>query len=151
MLEAILHQSVTDLVCAALSDLGHPDRIRADTFLVSSLVAEFVRAKNEEGLTVTASSLLHQYMHLWSYRPCCELVRARLAKLAYHTNTRRKYCVWFRQQFSISLGNFKPPRAMSRVDIDTSVLSLHGLPPSFGSLDFVGASYGHLALHQNCL
>ena len=86
--EWLRDEKVRDSLHAGLASLEVRDRIAADVFLVRSLLVSYIIQQNANGLTVDLSHAIFKYVKLWSYRPTAECVRARLARLIWHRNSR---------------------------------------------------------------
>ena len=97
---------------AGLASLEVRDRIAADVFLVRSLLISYIIQQNANGLTVDLSHAIFKYVKLWSYRPTSERVRARLSRLIWHRNSRRKFGVELRKEWDLTINVFETAREL---------------------------------------
>ena len=120
-------------VLQALGDIENRSRIRADEFLVRSLVAEFISEQNKKGLTVPTDTAIEMYLQYWTHRPCSLRVQESLMKPTHHRNTRRKFGQVIRAEWMLQFSVIKSAR-----DLDGFNFVVHFVGVHF----FVGSSPG---------
>ncbi len=101
---------IAEDVLQALGDIENRSRIRADEFLVRSLVAEFISEQNKRGLTVPTDTAIEMFLRYWTHRPCSLRVQASLMKLTYHRNTGRKFGQVIRAEWMLQFSVIKSAR-----------------------------------------
>jgi hypothetical protein len=106
-----------DCVLHALGNEDDMFRIRADEFLVRSLVAEFISEQNRKGLTVPTDTAIEMYLRFWAHRPSSLQVQERLKKLTYHRNSRRKFGVLLRAEWMLQFSVIKAARDLEFAEI----------------------------------
>ena len=112
---------VASLVDCAAADLNHKVRVRADDFLMRSLVAEFVSLQNAKGLSVPTEMVIQTYLRLWLHRICPPRLQGRLVKLTYHYNTRRRFAVNFRAEWMLQHSTIQVARDLDHTEIGKRV------------------------------
>ena len=108
----------------ACDDFNDGFRIRADDFLMRSLVAEFVSAQNIKGIAVPTAVVIETYLRLWLHRPCPPRLQDGLVKLTYHFNTRRKFGVNFRSEWMLQHSTIQAGRVYDHGEIAERVTSV---------------------------
>jgi hypothetical protein len=114
-----------DCVLHALASVEDTFRIRADEFLVRSLVAEFISDQNSKGLTVPTDTAIEMYLRFWSHRPSALRVQENLMKLTHHRNTRRKFGVLLRSEWMLQFSVIKTARDLEFEEIRARALSVN--------------------------
>ena len=99
-----------ECVLQALGNVDDIFRIRADEFLVRSLVAEFISEQNSKGLTVPTDTAIEMYLRFWAHRPSSLQVQDNLMRLTHHRNTRRKFGVLLRSEWMLQFSVIKAAR-----------------------------------------
>ena len=114
--------NVAVLIDGAASDLNHKVRVRADDFLMRSLVAEYVSLQNVKGLSVPTDMVIQTYLRLWLYRPCPERLQGRLVQLTHHYNTRRRFAAKFRAEWMLQHSTIQVARDLDQAEIANRVV-----------------------------
>ena len=104
-----------ECVLHALGNVDDVFRIRADEFLVRSLVAEFISEQNSKGLTVPTDTAIEMYLRFWAHRPSSLQVQDNLMMLTHPRNTRRKFGELLRSQWMLQ---FSVIKSASNLDFD---------------------------------
>ena len=112
---------VAALVDCAAVDCNHKVRVRADDFLMRSLVADFVSLQNAKGLPVPTEMVIQTYLRLWLHRVCPPRLQDRLVKLTYHYNTRRRFAVNFRAEWMLQHSTIQVARDLGHAEIGKRV------------------------------
>jgi hypothetical protein len=124
-----------DRVLHALTHVKDAYRIRADEFLVRSLVAEFVSEQNSKGLTVPTDTAIEMYLRFWSHRPSSLRVQENLRKLTHHRNTRRKFGVLLRAEWMLQFSVIKVARDLEFDEIRSRAISVNKCPTRSAQCD----------------
>ena len=101
---------VVGQVYASLLTLDNAYRIVADTFLVSSLLVDWITRQNDRGITVDLNQSIFKFIKLWSFRPMANRVEDRLVKLTWDRNVRRRFGVDLRREWLLSRSSFPESR-----------------------------------------
>lgn len=112
------------LIDQAVDNENHDIRIRADEFLMRSLVAEYIMRENVGGGTVTPAAIINKYCKLWSYRSVCDRVQRKLARLTWHLTHRKNFLRRIRSEWGFRPGRIGTGRALSAAQITDSVFSV---------------------------
>jgi hypothetical protein len=112
-------------VLQALGDIENRSRIRADEFLVRSLVAEFISEQNRKGLTVPTDTAIEMYLQYWTHRPCSLRVQESLMKLTHHRNTRRKFGQVIRAEWMLQFSVIKSARDLDGFNFVVRFFEVH--------------------------
>jgi hypothetical protein len=118
-----------DCVLHALANVEDAFRIRADEFLVRSLVAEFISEQNSKGLTVPTDTAIEMYLRFWAHRPSSLRVQENLRKLTHHRNSRRKFGVLLRAEWMLQFSVIKTARDLEFDEIRARALNVKTFPP----------------------
>ena len=97
----------------ALRDLQHPWRIRADMFLVETLLYEEVLEQNQKGLVIPANSIPAMFIKKWHLRPAPQKVKDIMQRL--QTNNKDFKKTWsraFRHLWQLCVTAFLPRTPM---------------------------------------
>ena len=113
-----------DSVLHALANFEDTLRIRADEFLVRSLVAEIISEQNSEGMTVPTDTAIEMYLRFWTHRPSSLRVQENLMKLTHHRNTRRKFGVLLRAEWMLQFSVIKSARDLAFDEISSRAISV---------------------------
>ena len=113
-----------ECVLHALGNVEDIFRIRADEFLVRSLVAEFISEQNSKGLTVPTDTAIEMYLRFWAHRPCSLQVQENLRKLTHHRNSRRKFGVLLRAEWMLQFSVIKSARDLELDEIRSRAISV---------------------------
>ena len=97
------HKSDAELL-VILADIEHPKRIQADTFLMESLLYEFIQENIRKGISIPSSALITRSLKNWSYRPVSTLVQLQLLDLQQSKSKRTAWCRRFRKRWQILWG-----------------------------------------------
>jgi hypothetical protein len=97
------HKSDAELL-VILADIEHPKRIQADTFLMESLLYEFIQENSRKGISIPSSALITRSLKNWSYRPVSTLVQLQLLDLQQSKSKRTAWCRRFRKRWQILWG-----------------------------------------------
>ena len=100
-------------VKAALRRLDHPVRMRADRFLVESVLVEYIRDQNSKGLTVDLAQAIVKYLALWTCRPCPIPLAQRLSRLVWDRGARKRFGRDLRRTWGLSIGALRWGRELS--------------------------------------
>ena len=117
---------VRNLVMAAIEDLDHPIRYRADVFLMHTCLVGIIVDQNKRGLTVDLTEAVQVYLRLWSHRPMSDRTADFLRRLVWHRNSRRRFGVLLRRNFMLALTALPQARELSRDEQLTRVISSFG-------------------------
>jgi hypothetical protein len=122
MLDFMSDAATRHLVEIATDDPEHRLRVKADDWLVRSLVAECIIRANESGKSMQPAVVIATYLRYWSYRPIPISIRPLLTKLTYHAETRKNFLRRLRGEWGFRPGPLPPPRCLS-VDETTTVVA----------------------------
>lgn len=109
-------QEYDSKISAALRDIENPERIRADAFLVRSLVGQFLSLQNSKGISVSSREAIDMYLMLWTTRPVSEQYKDYLVKLTHHVNTRRKFIQTLKREWMLDFGEYSLPPSVSEAE-----------------------------------
>lgn len=112
------------LVGEAVENMNASARVRADEFLIRSLVAEHIMRNNQRGESVMPAAIINKYCQLWFHRPICERVQNKLARLTWHFTDRKNFLRRFRREWGFRAGRIRSERVLSPVQIKESVFSV---------------------------
>ena len=105
----------------ACTNLAHPDRLRADSFLIESVLYEFVCQKSAMRLVVPSAMLISKYVLAWECRPMCEVTRRKLAALKEKRAHQKNWCQRFRHRWNIGWGVSPPNTSISPEEMTVRV------------------------------
>lgn len=106
MLDWLREDQTFHHVLTAIDSLDDSYRQRADTFLMDSMVVEYIGRRSAQGLTVDLAQTILVLLRLWSYRPRSDCVTRQLHKLLWHRNARRRYGGCLRRNFMLCITSF---------------------------------------------
>ncbi len=69
-------------------------------------------------------AIVNKYCKLWSYRPLCDIVQRKVARLTWYLTDRKNFLRRFREEWGIRPGRFREARALSHDQIRHSVRSI---------------------------
>ena len=131
MLDWLRQDQTYHHVLTAIDSLEDPYRQRADTFLIDSMVVEYICRRSAQGITVDLAQTILVLLRLWSYRPRSDRVTRRLQKLLWHRNARRRYGGCIRRNFMLTITSYPLQRELGDQEITQRVvrewLSMSGL------------------------
>jgi hypothetical protein len=110
-------------VVQALSDIENIHRVRADMFLIRSLVAQFIDEQNRRGFTVPTDTAIEMYLRYWSHRSCAVQVQRGLIRLTHHRNERRKFGQLLRSEWMFQFSSIKIARDLEFDEIRLRVFT----------------------------
>lgn len=85
----------------------------ADRFVMESILVGRIFDAGCRGVVLPLDQVIEQFLSLWLARSSCGPLEAWLTRLAYHTNTRRKFGVHLRSVWNLHFGNL---RSITSVD-----------------------------------
>jgi hypothetical protein len=109
--------TVAWLGCRALAILDDDLRVKADKFLVGSLLSEWVLNTTRRGIVIPLHSLVEKYLRLWSLRPTSPQVSVWLDKLATDIPVRKRFGYQFRKMWAFQYGTLKIAKEISPDDL----------------------------------
>ena len=104
-------------VKAALASFDHTDRIKADTFLMESLVADEVEEQNRKGLAMCPKLMLLSYLRKWNMRPRSQDTEEWLAALQADKTKQDEWRRGFRRRWKLEWSNLPEARCLGKADI----------------------------------
>ena len=108
-----------------LLTLDRPHRLAADSFLVKSVLVAWIVDKNRSGISVDLQQAIIKLIQLWSYRPTCVTMAARLNKLTFDRHARRRFGVDLRIEWCLAQNAYSVPRELCDSSIKAKVLQFH--------------------------
>lgn len=106
------HKSDAELL-VVLANIEHPKRITADTFLMESLLYEFIQENSRKGISIPSSALITRWLKCWSYRPVSTIVELKLLDLEQNKTKRTQWCRRFRKRWHILWGMIEKEKPQS--------------------------------------
>ena len=122
MLDWLLQDHIYHELLTGVDSIANPYRHLADTFLMDSMVVEYIVRKNGQGLTVDLAQTILVLLRLWSHRPRTQRVDRWLQKLLWHRNTRRHYGALLRRNFMLCITTFPLHRELAEHQITERVV-----------------------------
>ena len=102
---------------AACTDVANAHRVKADTYLIESLLFEYVQENSMKELVIPSSVMLAKYMTAWEYRPMSEATKRKLADLRQSKTVRKAWCQRFRRKWQVEWGVTPPGKDMTRSEM----------------------------------
>ena len=110
MASYLLDEQLVADVTTALASMEDKRRVVADTFLMHSLLAEYIIGQNRKGVVVDLEQAITVYIRLWACRPMTTQIERRLSRLVWNRNERRRFGVNLRREWALTLSTFRTPR-----------------------------------------
>ena len=98
----------------ACADVGNAHRVKVDTYLMESLLFDYVQENSKKGLVIPSSVMLAKYMTSWECRPMSEATKRKLKDLRESKSLRNKWCQRFRRKWQVQWGVTPPGKDMTR-------------------------------------
>ena len=98
----------------ACADVGNAHRVKVDTYLMESLLFDYVQENSKKGLVIPSSVMLAKYMTSWEFRPMSEATKRKLKDLRESKMLRNKWCLRFRRKWQVQWGVTPPGKDMTR-------------------------------------
>ena len=105
-------EEVQAQVLLALGALDNKHRVVADTFLMHSLLVEYMVQQSKKGIVIDLEQAIGKYIRLWACRPVAQVVERRLALLVWNRNARRRFGVNLRREWCLTVSAFRSPREL---------------------------------------
>ena len=102
---------------AACADIANAHRVRADTYLMESLLFEYVQDSSKKELVIPSSVMLAKYMTAWEYRPMSEATKRKLEDLRQKKTVRKAWCQRFRRKWQVEWGVTPPGKDMTKSEM----------------------------------
>ena len=102
---------------AACADVANAHRVKADTYLIESLLFEYVQENSIKDLVIPSSVMLAKYMTAWEYRPMSEATKRKLEDLRQSKTMRKAWCQRFRRKWQVEWGVTPPGKDMTRSEM----------------------------------
>ena len=116
--------SLVNRVEEALLSIDDKRRIIADTFLMQTLLVDYIVCQNGKGVVLDLDQVITKYIGLWACRPMSTVVERRLARFVWHRNERRHFGVTLRREWALTISSFSTPRELPIQTIQRRVFSL---------------------------
>mgnify|MGYP002811428753 CR=1 FL=1 len=107
------HKSDSELL-VILENIDHPKRRVVDTFLMESLLYEFVQENSLKGIAIPTAALIAKHLTNWSCRPVSSLVAVDLLELQQNKSKRTQWARRFRHRWNILWGMINKDKPQSR-------------------------------------
>jgi hypothetical protein len=107
------HKSDVELL-GILANIDHPKRIVADTFLMESMLYEFVQENSRKGISIPTGGLITKLLKNWSFRPASRIVDLQLRELQHDKSKRTQWARRFRRKWKILWGFINTDKPQSR-------------------------------------
>lgn len=97
----------------AMATLSHPDRVKVDSFLIESVLYEFLLEKSSLQLVIPSTVMVAKYVKAWECRPMSEVTKRKIANLKEDVVHRRNWCAGFRRRWNVAWGVTPPGKTMT--------------------------------------
>ena len=104
-------------VIDALGAVDNRNRILADTFLVQSVLVNWIVEQNSKGISVDLPHAIWKYIRLWSHRSIADSAAERLRKMLWQRHARRRFGVDLRREWCLTRTTFNQAREISQEDV----------------------------------
>ena len=118
----------------ARTQLCGAQREKADTFLIESLMYDYVMEQSRKGCTVPSKTLVAKYISSWQMRPRCAHIDHCLNRLHNNHNCLTRWCRTFRRNWGLRWGVLAQPTELTQREIQDKVghlCKLHALVMSW--------------------
>ena len=102
---------------AACADVANAHRVKADTYLMESLLFEYVQENSKKELVIPSSVMLAKYMTAWEYRPMSEATKRKMEDLRQKKVVRKAWCQRFRRKWQVEWGVTPPGKDMTKSEM----------------------------------
>ena len=109
--------NVQEQVLLAIHSLDNKHRTVADSFLMHSLLVQHIVQSNNMGVVISLDEAICTYIRLWSLRPSSPAIERSLALLVWNRNSRRRFGVNLRREWSLTVSTFRTPRDLRSFEI----------------------------------
>ena len=109
---------------AACADISNAHRVKADTYLMETLLFEYVQENSMKELVIPSSVMLAKYMTAWECRPMSETTKRKLQDLRQSKSLRHEWCRRFRRRWQVEWGVTPPGKAMTKSEMTHRVPAL---------------------------
>ena len=106
---------------AACADVANAHRVKADTYLMETLLFEYVQENSTKELVIPSSVMLAKYMTNWECRPMSEATKRKLQDLRQSKSVRKKWCQRFRRRWQVEWGVTPPGKSMTKAEMTHKV------------------------------
>lgn len=108
----------------ACADVANAHRVKADTYLMESLLFEYVQENSMKELVIPSSVMLAKYMTAWECRPMSEATKRKLEDLRQSKTVRQAWCQRFRRKWQVEWGVSPPGKTMTKSEMTHKVPAL---------------------------
>ena len=102
---------------AACADVANAHRVKADTYLMESVLFEYVQENSTKELVIPSSVMLAKYMTNWECRPMSEATKRKLQDLRQSKTARQNWCQRFRRRWQVEWGVSPPGKNMTKTEM----------------------------------
>jgi len=104
-------------VTTAMSSFSNRNRLKADVFLMESLVAEEIEEQNRKGLAMCPRMMMESYLRKWRARPRAETTEQWLVALQEDINLQNNWRKGFKRRWNLQWSNLPDAKCLGTKEI----------------------------------